>query len=133
MATHSAVLNTSIYAALLALMGIFLTYRVILMRGKTGISILDGGSKPLALRIRQFGNFIEIVPLVLILMLLVEIQGVSSYWVHAMGTLILLSRICHPIGLDAEKSMSLLRIFGTVTGQISILIGVYQLLAMQIS
>ncbi len=86
-------LIASLYAAPLGLMGLGLTAHVIMLRAKTGISIMDGGNIQLAERIRRHGNFIENVPFILLLMALAELNGVANLWLHVSGTLLIIGRI----------------------------------------
>ncbi|MBL4892507.1 MAG: MAPEG family protein [Rhizobiaceae bacterium] len=115
---------TGIYASLLAILGIYLSIMVSAMRGKTGIAILHGENMVLAERMRRHGNFIESVPLVLILMGAVELGGASPNWLHAIGGILLVSRIIHPFGIDHQKPDAPARIIGTVGTQIATLIAV---------
>ena len=61
---------TALYAAPLALLMTALSIHVTMLRAKTKISLLDGGNHHLTERIRRHGNFVENVPMVLLLMLL---------------------------------------------------------------
>jgi|GEM_PF-5991868 len=69
---------TSLYAALLTMMMLGLAASVIAKRAATGISILHGDNMDLALATRRFGNFIEYVPMALLLMALMELQSASG-------------------------------------------------------
>jgi uncharacterized protein len=68
---------TGLYAIPLTLMMIGLSTHITMLRAKTGISIMDGGNTTLAERIRRHGNFIETVPMILLLMTLAELQGTA--------------------------------------------------------
>ena len=94
---------TGLYAALLALVMLTLMVRVARMRVRTGVSILHGDDMKLALAMRQHGNFIEAVPLALILMAVVEANGANSILLHANGIVLLVSRIVHPFGLTLDR------------------------------
>ncbi len=105
---------TGLYAALLAVVGLTLMVRVACMRARTGVSILHGDDMDLALAMRQHGNFIETVPLALILMGLVEANDANSILLHANGIVLLLARIAHPIGLRLDRADHPLRAAGAV-------------------
>ena len=105
---------TGLYAALLTAVGLTLMVRVARMRVRTGVSILHGDDMDLARAMRQHGNFIETVPLALILMGLVEANGANSIMLHASGTLLLLARIAHPFGLSLDRVDHPLRAVGAV-------------------
>jgi len=103
---------TGFYAAAIALLALFLSVSVTVLRAKTGISILHGDSIALAERIRRHGNLIESAPLVLILMGIAELGGAPVLWLYMAGTALLVGRILHPIGLSAARAKSPVRIAG---------------------
>ncbi len=107
------ILVTSLYAALLAFVCIALSTPVGLMRGKKQIALGDNGDAELIVRIRRHANFIEYVPIALILMALVELNGGSKTWVHALGAVLIVARLVHPFGLDAKNLNKWQRIAGT--------------------
>jgi len=59
-------------------------------------------------------NYIEQVPMALILIVLVEANGAAAWWVHMLGAILLVSRIIHPFGLDAEDMSKKARLIGAV-------------------
>ena len=65
----------SSYAALLALYYIYLSVNVIKIRKAEGISLGNGSNTALERATRAHGNFIEYVPISLILVFLLEYQG----------------------------------------------------------
>ena len=95
---------TALYTAILAIILIVLSARAGLMRGKVGAAIGDGGSHELALNIRRHGNAIEYVPIALLLMLVLELNGISAYALHGLGAVLVLARIAHPMGIHDLKS-----------------------------
>lgn len=115
---------TSLYASVLGLMMIGLSLAVSVKRGKTGIAILHGDNMDLAITMRRYGNFIEVVPFGLLLLALMEAGGASSTLVHLSGALLLVSRILHPFGLTVTNPKHPLRIVGGVLAQISALIAI---------
>jgi uncharacterized protein len=96
-------LITSIYVAILAIIMIALSSHVSAQRGAAKVSILDGGNAELQLRMRRHGNFVENVPMALLLMLVAEIDGVGANWIHVAGILLVAGRILHAAGLSASK------------------------------
>jgi uncharacterized protein len=90
---------TLLFAGLCALMQCVLTVLVIRRRVATGIALLDGGDAELVRRIRAHGNFSEITPMALLLMLLLELSGVAAVWLAALGALLVLSRFLHAVTL----------------------------------
>ncbi len=86
---------TGIYAALFAVMQYGLTIYVVKRRLAAKISLGDGGDEELLKRIRAHGNFVETVPMVLILMLIAELS-LAPYWaLNAVGVCMLLGRGMH--------------------------------------
>ncbi|MCF7519099.1 MULTISPECIES: MAPEG family protein [unclassified Pseudoalteromonas] len=93
----------SIFAAVLAIMYIQLSFRVINLRKKKKISLGDGGDSTLNAAIRTHGNFIEYVPFSLILLFLVEYQGLSSHYCYVLGLMLVVGRICHSYALAENQ------------------------------
>jgi uncharacterized protein len=97
------VLTTSLYAALLAIICIVLAGRVGAMRGNKNISLGDHGDADLIVANRRHMNFVENVPLALLLMALVELNGGSKTLLHVFGASLLVARLIHPFGLDMDS------------------------------
>lgn len=96
-------LVTGFYAGLLGLLLVVLTVRVGRVRARAGVSLVDGKSKDLTVAIRQHGNFIEYVPICLILLAIMEMARTSIYIVHILGLILLICRLIHPFGLDYDR------------------------------
>ena len=92
------------------------------LRARTSTSILDGGNIALAERIRRHGNFIENVPMALLLMVFAEAGGTAPIWIHAAGLGLIGGRILHPIGLHHDRPTAFARIAGGSLTWISMLI-----------
>ena len=90
---------TPVYVAILGLLFVPFTMRVGLYRVKNEINLGDGGDPELLRRIRGQGNFIETVPLALILLVVMEASGASATWLHALGGLLVFGRICHYLAI----------------------------------
>lgn len=105
---------TAIYAGLLAIFALFLSARAGSFRGKTGVSILYGEpiNWDLAERVRAHQNFLEYVPMVLILMGVSELNGASSTVLHAAGALLVFARVAHLIGLKHDNMAHVGRLIG---------------------
>jgi uncharacterized membrane protein YecN with MAPEG domain len=98
----TAPMITALYAGILGLMAIALSFFPGSLRGKKKISIGDGGDPELLLAMRRHGNFVEWVPLTLILIGLLELGGVSAAVLHVMGAALVVSRVCHAVSLKAD-------------------------------
>jgi uncharacterized membrane protein YecN with MAPEG domain len=96
---------TMLFAGLCALLQCVLTVLVIMRRVQARVTLLDGGDLPLQHRIRAHGNFTETVPLALILLALLELRGLPSTWLWAMGSCLLLGRVLHAASLLAKGAM----------------------------
>ena len=91
---------TPIYAGILTLLFVALSFRVIGMRRSQRISLGDGGDETMLRRIRAHGNFAEYVPLTLVLMTLMELQKSPIWTVHVVGLLLIAGRMFHAIGVS---------------------------------
>ncbi len=102
----------AVYAGLLALLFVVLSIRVIGVRRAAKVPLGDGGNSDLLRRLRVQGNFAEYVPLGLVLMLLVELQGFPGWLVHAIGAPLLLGRLAHAYGVSQTPENFAIRVFG---------------------
>lgn len=103
---------TALYAALLGLVGMALQAMVGQTRGRTNISLGDAGRRELIEPIRRHMNWVENVPFILLLLAIIELNGGGRTWLHVMGSTLLVARIIHPFGLDADAMMKWPRIVG---------------------
>ena len=109
-----AVPITGLYAGLLTLIVMYLGFQVGSTRGRTGISILYGGDMDLAEKARRHANFLENVPLALILMGTIELGGAPPLLLHGLGIALVVFRIAHPIGLRHDNIRHPLRAVGAL-------------------
>lgn len=93
---------SALYAGLLGVLLLVLSYRVSMHRRRHGVSLGDGGRKDLHAAIRVQGNFVEYVPTALILLILVELSGRQPGIVHGLGGALFLGRVLHAQGLTAN-------------------------------
>jgi uncharacterized protein len=112
---------TLLYAALLALLFLLLTFRAIFLRGKNQVLLGDGGHPQLQRAIRAHGNFTEYTPIALILLLLLEGTGSKEWLLHAFGSALLLGRILHAAGVSQLREPLALRVTGMVLTNLVIL------------
>lgn len=103
---------TSLYAAMLGLIGIVLWALVGRARGRAGVSLGDGGDVLLTEAIRRHMNWVENVPFILLLFALIEINGGSRTWLHVLGAALVLARVVHPFGLSVAEMVRWQRIVG---------------------
>ena len=102
------------YSGIFAVFALILSARAGLYRGRRGISILFGSpaDMELAQRVRVHQNFVEYVPLILILMVAIEANGGSSMFLYVVGDLLIIARIAHAIGLKHDNIQHLGRLIG---------------------
>ena len=63
---------------------------------------------------RAHGNFIESVPIALILLFLFEHSGADHIYIHTFGILLVMSRIAHAYGLSKTAGRSIGRFYGAI-------------------
>lgn len=105
---------TSLTAAFLALIYVGLSLNVILYRRKNNISLGYGTHEILERKIRAHSNFIEYVPLALILMSLTELQSNLPNLLISLSLCLILGRICHIKGLLSPSLKIPFRVIGMV-------------------
>ena len=103
---------TGLYAAIFAVFLILLKFRVIKRRQFHKISLGHGDNVELEKHIRAHGNFIETVPFILFLMMIVELGAVQGWIIHALGLSLLVGRVMHVYALTSEMSHVNFRVFG---------------------
>lgn len=102
------------YAALCGLMLIGLSIYVIHGRATMGIGVGDGNNAYMLRRIRIHANFVEHVPLALLLIYFVQQAGYSLWIVHTQGAVLVLARISHIWALTVSSGPSPQRVVGVV-------------------
>lgn len=104
--------NTILLAAVLGLLGAWLTIQVILARGRSKVAAGDGGNAGLAQAIRAHGNFTEQVPMALLLIGGVELLGYAPAYLYALGAALIVARLFSAFGLSASLEDRLPRRIG---------------------
>ncbi|HEX9447539.1 MAG TPA: MAPEG family protein [Dongiaceae bacterium] len=94
------VTTTSVYAILLAILFLVLSVRAMLGRHRARVPFGEGASEELRRRLRAHANFAEYVPISLILMALLELQGAGSIVLNVIGLLLLAGRLAHAYGIS---------------------------------
>ena len=92
---------TANYLAVLALIYAALALQVVRLRRSSGAPFDDGGNEGLRSAIRAHGNFMEYVPIIVLMVALLEMSGASALRVHLMMGTLVLSRLLHPLGMYA--------------------------------
>ena len=105
---------TLLYAALCTLLVLALAGRVIAARWRHRVGIGDGGVPELQQRVRVHANAVEYLPLALLLLGGMELNGYDDAWIHGFGITLLLSRLLHAWGLSRHAGTSVGRFAGSV-------------------
>lgn len=105
---------TSLFAALLTLLLLALSFRIIAIRRNERIGLGVGESKSLEVAVRIHGNFTEFVPMALILLALMELAGAGATMLYVCGAVLFLARISHAVGLTKSIGTSAYRAFGVL-------------------
>ena len=95
---------TAAHAALLGLIFVALSAWVIAGRNQYKVLHNDGGVEALNRRMRAHANFAEYVPMTLILIGALEASGGSPAAVRALGAILVVARIMHPVGMVAPEN-----------------------------
>lgn len=96
-------MHTSIYAGLCGLLMAWLALQTIKARRANRIKLGDGGNFVLQSAIRAQGNLAEYMPIVLILLFLLEYNGMYYLVIHAVGVAFLIGRWIHAQGLLTDN------------------------------
>ena len=104
---------TSLYASLAALLFVALAALVVRARWKYRTGLGVGTDPAMERAVRVHANFVEYVPLALLLLLLAELGGAPSGLLHTCGALLLVSRVLHAYGLSQTSGRSFGRFWGT--------------------
>ena len=109
-----APLYTGLFAAALMLMQMVLMGLVIKQRGTSDVLIGDGGVDAMQQAVRAHGNFIENAPTFLIGLALIELMVGANTWVIVMGSVFVLGRLLHAVGMRMTTGLSMPRLIGTI-------------------
>jgi uncharacterized protein len=90
-----AIAAVGFYAGIMGLIAIWLGYIVGTWRRATKVSIGDGGNIDLIRAMRGQANFVESVPLALILMVYMAMAGAPALAIHILGVALVIGRIVH--------------------------------------
>lgn len=105
---------TMLFASLHILLMLALAIRVVRHRRSQKIGIGDGGDKYLVRKMRAHANFIEYVPIALLMLALLELADLAAIWLCILGSTMLLARILHAVGLSRHSGTSFGRFWGTL-------------------
>jgi len=104
---------TLLFAALHALLLLALLVPISRHRRRHRIALGHGGDEGLQRKIRVHANFVEHVPLALLLLALLELGGLPIALLWLLGAALLLARVLHAVGLSRAAGYSAGRFWGT--------------------
>ncbi|MFI5315406.1 MAG: MAPEG family protein [Myxococcota bacterium] len=114
---------TALWAGLLGLLMLALAMLVVRARQSEKVIFGDGGNLILLQRIRVHGNFTEYVPMGVLRMLVLELNGASAGVLHGIGGSLFAARLLHAFGLSSSTGTTLGRFSGTVLTWLVVLVG----------
>lgn len=119
-----------LFASLNGLIFLVLSYLVVRGRFTEKVSIGAGGKERLEVAIRVHGNFAEYVPFAILLLAVLELNGVSETILYILGGVLTLGRLVHAYGLSKTLAPNAFRAGGTSATWLVIgagsLIGLYE-------
>ena len=121
------------YAAIFALVFVFLSFRVIKARRQEKIAIGVGGSAVVERAMRVHANFAEYVPFALLLLSFIEQKGAHFLYVNFLCLLLLVGRSVHIFGVSNENENFRYRIHGMLMTFATIVLAAITLLLMAIA
>jgi uncharacterized membrane protein YecN with MAPEG domain len=122
---------TGLYVALGVLLVLVLAIRVVVRRWTLRIGIGDGDDKELRKRIRAHGNAIEYLPIGLLALLLLDLDGTTPVLLHVFGVALILARAAHAFGLSRTGGTSPERFVGITLTFLTLLVMAVLLLMQQ--
>lgn len=90
---------TAAYLGLLALLYVVLGLQVSRLRRGNKVLFGDGGNIKLRSAIRAHGNFVEYVPIIVLMVAMLEMSGTPAARVHLLMAALLVARLLHPLGM----------------------------------
>jgi uncharacterized membrane protein YecN with MAPEG domain len=110
----AAMVVTPLYAGLLALWLLVLAMRVTHYRSATRIYLGDGGNPSLLRATRGQANFVEYVPVAVLLLAILEMSRFSIYLLHALGITLVVARLLHGYAFAFTAEFKFGRFWGAI-------------------
>lgn len=103
------------YAALLAILYVMLSVRIIRIRRRESTAIGLNANAELERSVRAHANFSEYVPLALLLIWFAGATGTAPVWINLLGLMLVIGRVFHAYSLivhEPRHSKYALRVMG---------------------
>jgi len=120
---------TALYLGLFLLLLLVLAIGVVRQRFSTNTAIGDGGHAGLIKAMRSHGNATEYVPIVLIALAVLELNGAGSLSLHVYGSAFLIARFSHAFGMQLADDANNFRKVGIMLTWVIMLAMGIQLIA----
>ena len=114
---------TAVYAAVLTVLFVYLSGRVIAWRRAQRVEIGDGADKELLRRMRVHANFVEYTPFFLVLMGLAESLSSPKIILHTLGAVFVVGRLLHAYALSQTPHVLKMRVAGMVLSLNALIFG----------
>lgn len=105
---------TALYMGLFLLLLLVLAIGVVRQRLSTNTALGDGGHPGLIKAMRSHGNAIEYVPVVMLGLAVLELNGAGSLGLHLYGSGFLIARFSHAFGMQLVNEANNFRKIGIV-------------------
>ena len=105
---------TPIYAAVLAIIFVALSFRTLLIRRSHNIPIGTKDDAVLSRAARAHANFAEYVPFTLLLLFILESQTNIGLSIHILGVALVVGRLVHAYGISQIDEDYRFRVLGIV-------------------
>jgi len=105
---------TPLFAAIFGVLYTLLAINVVRLRLSEKVSLGNGGNRGLTRAIRIHANFIEYVPIALLLMWFLESMTFGTQEVFWLGALLLVARVAHVFGMLYPESLMICRKIGVI-------------------
>lgn len=112
------------YIAFSALLVLYLAYRVTMYRRSHRVGLGDDHNPAFAVEIRAHANAVEYLPISLLLLIALELNGLRGVSLHGLGVLLCVSRAAHAYGfITSQGKYHWGRFWGIVGNWLYILLG----------
>lgn len=112
----------ALYTGILGIILLVLSFKVVKQRQKYEIAIGDGDQEDLIRAMRVQGNFVEYVPLALLLLATSQLALDCILLTHIAGISLVIARILHAYGLGKTSGVSKGRFVGIILTWLVILV-----------
>ena len=112
---------TMLYSALTGFLLVALALNVVRYRLGRHVGLGVGAEGVIEQPVRVHANFAENAPVFLVLLLLAELAGLETLWLHVAGAAFIVSRLLHAVGLSTNRGRSPGRFLGSLGTWVAVL------------